>query len=243
MSFIDEARGSFIDIGRFGKNMLEWTVDKLLKGAGSDADPTEIAHPIEAASIATDAVETAKVKALAITKEKMQWTDGKLLKGAGAATPTEIDHDKAAHDALNIDADTVDGDHKTDLENTMDSKITTHAGDASAHHAKTTFTELAGGEDKKPSTSATWEDWDLSAIIGAGAQAVEIAIDVADATDTAMLGVRKNGSALTRLITRDFFGLRGYTTRTVECDSNRIIEIYHSDTTQAITFQVAGYWS
>jgi len=51
------------------------------------------------------------------------------------------DHDKAAHDALNIDADTVDGDHKTDLENTMDSKITTHKGDASAHHAKYTDAE------------------------------------------------------------------------------------------------------
>jgi len=54
------------------------------------------------------------------------------------------DHDKAAHDALNINADTVDGDHKADLENTMDSKITTHKGDASAHHAKTGDDEVYG---------------------------------------------------------------------------------------------------
>lgn len=33
------------------------------------------------------------------------------------------------------DADTVDGAHKSDLETTMDGKITTHKGDASAHHA------------------------------------------------------------------------------------------------------------
>ncbi len=32
------------------------------------------------------------------------------------------------------DADTVDGDHKTDLESTMDSKISTHAAVAGAHH-------------------------------------------------------------------------------------------------------------
>lgn len=56
------------------------------------------------------------------------------------------DHDKAAHDALNIDADTVDGAHKANLEGTMDSKINTHKGDASAHHAKTTSaSELTSG--------------------------------------------------------------------------------------------------
>jgi len=51
------------------------------------------------------------------------------------------DHNKTAHDALNIDADTVDGDHLSDIESTMDSKITTHKGDASAHHTKYTDAE------------------------------------------------------------------------------------------------------
>jgi len=52
------------------------------------------------------------------------------------------DHNKATHDALNIDADTVDGEHVSDLETTMDSKdaaaIGTHAGIPAAHHAKYT---------------------------------------------------------------------------------------------------------
>jgi len=77
------------------------------------------------------------------------------------------DHDKAAHDALNIDADTVDGDHKTDLENTMDSKITTHKGDASAHHTKYTDAEakaaavqagaITNGVTKAPTHDAVYD--------------------------------------------------------------------------------------
>jgi len=34
-----------ITSGRFGKNRLEWTADKLLKGAGAGADPVEIDVP------------------------------------------------------------------------------------------------------------------------------------------------------------------------------------------------------
>jgi len=43
------------------------------------------------------------------------------------------------------DADTVDGAHKSDLESTMDSKISNHASDASAHHTKTTSSEIDHG--------------------------------------------------------------------------------------------------
>ena len=39
---MDAAR---ITTGRFGKSRLEWTADKLLKGAGAGADPTEIDVP------------------------------------------------------------------------------------------------------------------------------------------------------------------------------------------------------
>lgn len=44
-----------------------------------------------------------------------------------------------------LDADKVDGAHKSDLEATMDSKISTHASDASAHHTKTTSSEIDHG--------------------------------------------------------------------------------------------------
>jgi len=77
------------------------------------------------------------------------------------------DHDKTAHDALNIDADTVDGDHKADLESTMDSKIATHKGDANAHHTKYTDAEakaaavqagaITNGVTKAPTHDAVYD--------------------------------------------------------------------------------------
>lgn len=83
------------------------------------------------------------------------------------------DHDKAAHDALNIDADTVDGAHKTDLESTMDSKITTHKGDASAHHAKTTDAgDITSGRFGK--TRLEWTADKLLKGAGVGADPTEI---------------------------------------------------------------------
>ena len=44
-----------------------------------------------------------------------------------------------------LDADKVDGAHKSDLEATMDTKISDHAGNASAHHTKTTSSEIDHG--------------------------------------------------------------------------------------------------
>ena len=42
---------SEITSGRFGKSRLEWTANKLLKGSGVGADPTEIAMPNEAVGL------------------------------------------------------------------------------------------------------------------------------------------------------------------------------------------------
>lgn len=104
-----------------------------------------------------------------------------------------------------------------------------------------TFTELAGGESHKVSADDTWEDWDLSAIIGAGAVAALIGIA---ATDTANSGgARKNGSALSRK-----FSIRTTAPNYIEAilltevDANRVIDIYSNQKLYAY-FNVLGYWS
>jgi len=99
------------------------------------------------------------------------------------------------------------------------------------------FTELAPTTGN-PSANNTWEDWDLSAIIGAGAKVVEVRI--APRHDTQNRGVRKNGSALSRWIglavDEDIIIL-------CECDDNRVIEIYGNYSGTPDGFVVMGYWS
>ena len=97
------------------------------------------------------------------------------------------------------------------------------------------FTELAGGQGKNVTSTSTWEDYDLSAIIGAGAVAALIQITCSSAQTT---GARKNGSALTRTFAQAI-GDRALLT---ECDANRIVEIY-SISVAAVTFNILGYWS
>jgi len=115
------------------------------------------------------------------------------------------DHDKAAHDALNIDADTVDGDHKADLESTMDSKITTHKGDASAHHAKTTDAgDIVSGRFGKSRL-----EWTADKLLkGAGAGADPTEIDVPAGGGLAIFGDGSDGDvtiASNTTLTRDMF--------------------------------------
>ena len=100
-----------------------------------------------------------------------------------------------------------------------------------------TFTELVGGENYTSAGGYTWEDWDLSAIIGAGAKAVLITIAVS--STATYRGVRKNGSALNRLI----YCLADDNEKPIlcECDANRVVEVNGpSANTQ---FCVLGYWS
>lgn len=102
-----------------------------------------------------------------------------------------------------------------------------------------TFTELAGGEDKAVAVIDTWEDWDLSAIIGAGSKVVLLEIENWNTTTDLMSGARKKGSALVRI---DNERRSSHRVLPTECDADRVIQIYaESDT--AIVFCVAGYWS
>ena len=99
-----------------------------------------------------------------------------------------------------------------------------------------TFVELVPlSVSKAQSSAATWEDWDLSASVPAGAHAVEVLIY--HATDTTA-GVRQNGSAATRVIGNP----AGWTVFTTLLDANRVIETIH-DTTGSTRFWVTGYWT
>ncbi len=103
------------------------------------------------------------------------------------------------------------------------------------------FTELAGGQDLAPSSgAATWENYDLSAIIGAGAIAVLVGIKgsvVASITG----GARNNGSALNRVVS---LTEANRVTLVTQCDANRIIEIYGESATQGYNarYSILGYW-
>ena len=100
------------------------------------------------------------------------------------------------------------------------------------------YTEIAPSSHS-PSADSTWEDWDLSAIIGAGALAVEIVI--ATASTEQARGVRKNGSALLRYMAAE--NDHKWLTAHCECDANRVIEIYGNTEGSTDSFKVIGYWS
>ena len=63
------------------------------------------------------------------------------------ATIAEVlsDHDKAAHDALGVDADTLDTTHYSDVVTQIAADIATHKADASAHHTKAGSSEIDHG--------------------------------------------------------------------------------------------------
>lgn len=106
------------------------------------------------------------------------------------------------------------------------------------------FTELAGGEDYANTTDNTWEDWDLSAIIGAGATVVLLMGSNISTTNAYSIGVRKNGSALVRYDVIDQClraEQRSQILMIAECDANRVIETFSNKDT--CYFQCLGYWS
>lgn len=129
-------------------------------------------------------------------------------------------------------------------ETEADNKITDHAALPNIHHKELIFTELAGGEIHRAADALTWEDWDLSAIVGAGAKVVLVMIYRYGTTK--YVGARENGSSLIRKGRTD----EGTSTSDycwdillpTECDGNRVIEIYAEVTTN-IFFNILGYWS
>ena len=89
------------------------------------------------------------------------------------------------------------------------------------------------------SSASTWEDWDLSSIVGTNAKIAEIVIKV---TVQADIGVRPNGSTLDRKWTATgSTSYETYITMQVELDSDKIVERYAGSTTD-VSFAVVGYW-
>lgn len=106
------------------------------------------------------------------------------------------------------------------------------------------FYELAGQQNHQVSSTSTWEDWDLSAIVPAGTKAVLVEIKIHYSSNQ-VSGVRQNGSAQSRIqstgtptATHEVF--RDITTLV---DDNRVIECYGSLASAYLHFSILGYWS
>ena len=106
------------------------------------------------------------------------------------------------------------------------------------------FTELAGAENHQVTNTNTWEDWDLSAIVPAGAVAVLVEIYL-QFNSNQVSGARKNGSALARYQSTGTPSTTVVSFRNLvtEVDDNRIIEIYGSVASSNLTFSILGYWA
>ena len=106
---------------------------------------------------------------------------------------------------------------------------------------KAIFTELAGGEAHATTAQSTWEDYDISAIIPAGA--VSALVMIYNSYGTAYtVGARKNGSALARTFVVGA-GAGEEVTLLTEVDANRILELYDSSGTPGLVdFSIMGYW-
>ena len=105
-----------------------------------------------------------------------------------------------------------------------------------------TYYDIAIPALTSPGADATWEAWDLSSVIPAGAKTVDILLYTISAVSICAMGVRKNGGALARL--EDLFFGAGYHSgliMTVELDAGRIIERY-SQVKGDGKFTPIGYW-
>lgn len=91
-----------------------------------------------------------------------------------------------------------------------------------------------------PSVANTWEDWDLSALIPAGAKYVDI-LSRTNTSSIHTVGVRKNGSSIVRSLATDSYDGIPYPWLT-ELDENRVVERYVSGASNRSRFTVLGYW-
>ena len=103
------------------------------------------------------------------------------------------------------------------------------------------FTEtLASAQN---SLDSTWQNLDLSTLIPAGAESVELYIENIKTTAARIAGARANGSSANRyfdISSPGNDGRNGYT-MTVKLDANRIIQIL-SEIAADIVFRIIGYW-
>jgi probable HAF family extracellular repeat protein len=95
-----------------------------------------------------------------------------------------------------------------------------------------------------PSSDATWEDKDLTGSGVSDGAVVGIMFANGSATEENQLGVRANGSSLSRLLNihqaeagGDDFGAMH-----VQTDSSAVIELYHQDVSDTHNFYLTGYW-
>jgi len=95
-----------------------------------------------------------------------------------------------------------------------------------------------------PSASATWQDKDLTANGVPDSAIAEFVLANEYTGGSPTLGVRTNGSSLSRLIQTHRVTGSGATVGRmhVSTDETATIEWYHSDITRANSFYLAGYW-
>ena len=103
-----------------------------------------------------------------------------------------------------------------------------------------TYVELIGNQNKAATGADAWEDWDLSGIVPADTQFVEVWIYKISALSR-YVGVRINGSAIERKWNMSGAAGKGMTT-TVGVDANRKCEIFATSETTNYTFNIKGYW-
>lgn len=107
------------------------------------------------------------------------------------------------------------------------------------------FVELQGTLDTPAATG--WTDWDLSAVVGAGAKYALVVCRTEQGDNQRYLGARADGSALVRHSTIGVWNT-GVAMETlqyltiVDLGSSYIIERYCNTAVAGCKFGVVGYW-
>lgn len=95
-------------------------------------------------------------------------------------------------------------------------------------------------------TDNTWRDWDMSAVVPAGATHVRLFIMMVDDSASRALQFRKNGNTNSYHATGGYLQVANtyyYFECTVPCDTNRIIEYRASNTTWTdIQIRILGWY-
>jgi hypothetical protein len=107
----------------------------------------------------------------------------------------------------------------------------------------TTYTE-AFADIGSPTADATWQDKNLSGAGVPGNAVAEISL-VNNSVSVNQMGVRKDASALARLLTVNSYSGEGSDIGRmhVTSDGSSTIEFYHEDISDAHVFRLTGYWT
>ena len=147
-----------------------WTSGKLLKGAGAGANPTEITGLADLAERAHSSLTGIGASDHHIKTTSSEIDHGSVLGLADDDHTQYLNvarHDVVARHPLSV------LDSAVCSETEADSKITTHKGDASAHHTKTIdASELSAGELPTARLAANIKTASLTFIIDGGGSAI-----------------------------------------------------------------------